>query len=132
MSITPSHLHHALKRISKASCHPNTLAYKIQLQGATKKYLVRETENGGIALPPPSSSTTPEGEGAIEEPSMMKELACEGKIARGSKKVVEKPSEEAGNGRFKDVTCRRFMSLAVLDTTSIRGFLSEGTKSAKH
>jgi hypothetical protein len=132
MSITPSHLRHALKRISKASCHPNALAYKIQLQDATKKYLVRETENGGIALPPPSSSTMLEGEGAIEEPSMMKELACEGKNAKDSKKVVEKPSEEAGNGRFGDVTCRRFMSLAVLDTTSIIRFLSEGTKSAKH
>jgi hypothetical protein len=73
-----------------------------------------------------------EGEGAVEEPSMMKELASEDKNARDSKKVVEKPSEEAGNGQFGDVTCRKFMSLAVLDTTSIIRFLSEGTKSAKH
>lgn len=83
-------------------------------------------------MPPPSSSKMLEGEGAIEKPNVMKELACEGRNARDSKKVVEKPSEEVGNGRFGDVTCRRFMSLAVLDTTRIIRFLSEGTKPAKH
>lgn len=118
MSITPSHLRHALKRITRASSNPNVLAYKIQLQGATKKYLVRETENGGIALPPPSSGTMLERGTGHEEPSMTKELACEVKNAMNAKTEIEKSWEEGKNRGIRDVTCRRFMGLAVMARTS--------------
>lgn len=132
MSITPSHLRHALKGITKASSHPNALLYKIQLQGASQKYLVREPEIGEIALPSPSSATMLENGNTLKEPGMTKELACEGQIATDSKKKIENTCEEGKDRGVGIVTDRRFMGLAVLDTMSVAGFLWDGTKSAQH
>src|SRR5579871_5339681 len=123
MSITPSYLRHALNRVVKASSHPNALAYKIQLTGATQKYLERGPENGAIDFPRPSSTVVIDGSKdiflvrpklsstscTIEEKSVMKELQ----------------GEENGT---KDLAGRRFMSLASHD--SIVGFLWNGSGSA--
>lgn len=133
MPITASHLRHALKRIAQASSHPNALAYKIQLEGATQKYLVRETENGEIDLPPPSSATMLERGADRKEPAVAEVgLGCGGENAMDLKTAVKEPRDEGRNRGFGDVTSRRFMGLALFDTTSIIGFPWEGKKSDKY
>lgn len=119
MSITASHLRYALKRIADASSHPSALAYKSQLVGAAQKYLQRESENGGINLPPPSADILDNGS-VSKEPCVVQVKPSSGIICiiEGKRVMVELQRKE---NDVRHVTSRRFMGLTTLD--SIMGFL---------